>query len=110
MRPRPFGEQLRSALRMVDAQGPSTHAQVDVDGLARQNVHKVLSRGVGLGLLTTDRSVRPRTFTTVPGWEERLEHHSTTRVRTYKPYGPRKRKPKPSPPVYAFTSVWVQLA
>ena len=106
MIPRPFGEQLRSALRVVDAQGPSTYAQVDVDGLARQNVHKVLSRGVGLGLLTTDRSVRPRTFAVVSGWEEMLEHHSTTRVKVYKPRGPR--KPKPAPPVYAFSSVWIQ--
>ena len=106
MKARPFGQQLRNALSAVDAQGPSTYAQVDVDGLARQNVHKVLSRGVGLGLLTTDRSVRPRTFSTVPGWEERLEHHSTTRVKVYKPYGPR--KPKPAPPVYAFSSVWIQ--
>ena len=106
MTPRPFGEQLRSALRVVAAQGPSTYTQVDVDGLARQNVHKVLSRGVGLGLLTTDRSVRPRTFAAVPGWEERLEHHSTARVKVYKPRGPR--QPKPTPPVYAFSSVWIQ--
>lgn len=79
---RPAGQLIRQVVAVVDAIGPSTYRQVHAhtQGIDSTNVNKYLSRATGLGLLTTDRSVFPRTFAAVEGWSALLERHHTTRA------------------------------
>lgn len=82
---RPLGQQIRRVVAIVHNLGPCSYRQVSqkLAGAHVANVSKCLSRATSLGLLTTDRTVFPRTFTAVPDWQDRLEDHNTTRMKKY---------------------------
>ncbi len=77
---RPIGQQIRDVVAIVSEQGASNYRQVQLPSVDQININKIMSRAVGLGLMTTDRTQRPRTFTAVPDWQDRLDHHHTTRL------------------------------
>lgn len=84
---RSVGQRIRQVCAIAASIGPCTYKQVyaQMTDIALPNASKYLSRAVGLGLMTVERSERPgkghpAIFTVVPGWELLLDRHATTRI------------------------------
>lgn len=64
---RPIGKRILQACEIVRQLGPSTTRQIGVHmpDVVTENVDKYCSRAVGCGLLTVDRTVRPKQYAVV---------------------------------------------
>ncbi|MDP3793694.1 MAG: hypothetical protein Q8R07_02985 [Candidatus Uhrbacteria bacterium] len=70
-----IGTRIVQALRAVELLQPCTVQQLmpHMPGVEWTNVDKYCSRAVGHGLMTVDRSVFPKQYRTVPGWQQQLD-------------------------------------
>jgi hypothetical protein len=71
MKPRrPIGANIRAACTVLERLGPSTANQVraQLPGVNADNMRTYLTRAVGLGLVTVNRS-RANTYTVAPDWD-----------------------------------------
>lgn len=79
-----IGTRIVEALKAVQLLEPCTAKQVHalMPGVEWSNVDKYCSRTVGHGLMTVDRSVFPKRYRTVPGWQHQLDEWAVpTRAR-----------------------------
>lgn len=69
------GKRIIQALGAVQRLQPCTVHQVQalMPGVEWSNVDKYCSRAVGHGLMTVDRTRRPKLYSVVPGWQEQLQ-------------------------------------
>lgn len=71
---RPIGARIIQVCTIVEASGVCTSPQARaVMQIEATNVIKYLSRSVGFGLLTVDRTTKPHQYRAVEGWRERLK-------------------------------------
>ena len=71
---RPVGKRIIQACSLVEQCGTATSPMLTpVMGTAPTNTIKYLSRSVGMGLLTVDRSMRPHRYQVVDGWRETVK-------------------------------------
>lgn len=84
-----IGTRIVQVLRAVELLQPCTVQQLmpHMPGVEWTNVDKYCSRAVGHGLMTVDRSVFPKQYRTVPGWQQQLEEWAQ----------PTRPLPKPNP-------------
>lgn len=70
-----IGTRIIQALRAVQLLQPCTVQQLmpHMPGVEWSNVDKYCSRAVGHGLMTVDRSIFPKQYHTVPGWQQQLD-------------------------------------
>lgn len=70
-----IGARIVQALRAVQLLQPCSALQVlpHMPGVEWANVDKYCSRAVGHGLMTVDRTCRPKLYSVVPGWQQELE-------------------------------------
>lgn len=72
--PRTVGTRIIAACSEVERRGVCSQSDVTaVMQIEPSNVGKYLSRAVGLGLLSIDRTTRPHSYAVIPGWRERIK-------------------------------------
>jgi len=83
---RPVGQRIILAMQLLEREGPCGYRVISdyMNFVQKENVAKYLSRAVGLGLATVDRSRGVKMFSAVDGWRDNLHQHSTTRSKPVK--------------------------
>lgn len=83
---RAVGQRIILAMQLLEREGPCGYRLISsyMDFVQKENVAKYLSRAVGLGLATVDRSSGVKVFEAVPGWRDNLHQYSTTRSKPVK--------------------------
>ena len=100
--PRPIGGQIFHACEAVERFGVCGSPDVQpILGVVNTNAIKYLSRAVGYGLLTVDRSTRPHQYRVVPGWREKVKP-----IARIQPYVVRPLKMKQTSLMVHLQSVW----
>ena len=99
-----IGRKIMQACTIVEAHGSCTGAVAQpIMDMAMANTFKCMSRAVGLGLLTVDRSSRPHHWVAVTGWRDKV-----ALIQREKPYVVRPAKVPYVPGKCDLQSVWGQ--
>ncbi len=105
---RPIGERIRALCERLELDGPQGIAELRemFPGIERSNLWKYCTRGVGLGVLTVDRTTGRAAFSAATGWREIADRRLTTRRSAVKPVEPVRQKPSCTAAARFYT-VWV---